>query len=173
MPHLLFDFNRVLLFPKRSIPVDMILSMTAHLAKKKAGSDNLFTHHMLDFDHYFEFNEPLIQYLQTLKDEFQIPIHVYTNSTHSIHAPKAQSVIEPLVDHIFLAKNLGKPKDLPASYLYVAEELEAKPEELLFIDDTLGNVEAASQAGLHTHHFTENEALFAALESFLDVLATS
>ena len=173
MPHLIFDFNRVLLYPKRSIPVDMIMSMTAHLAKNNAASDNLFTNRVLDFDHYFEFNQPLVEYLSTLVTEKKVPVHIYTNSTHSIHAPKSMEIVSTITQSIFLAKDLNKPKDLPASYLFLAEELQAKPEELLFIDDTLGNVEAASQAGLHTHHFTANEALFTAIESFLDVYTSA
>lgn len=168
MKHLVFDFNKVLLFPKRSVPVDMIMSLTFQSSHGKNRPDrmqNLFE--IIDFDHYFEFNQELVTFLHEINQSASVKIHIYTNSTYSIEAPKAEKVIAAFTDSVYKAKDLAKPKDLAASYIYLADEINAKPSEILFIDDTITNTQAAAQAGLHTHHYTNNQDLFAAIQKFL------
>lgn len=51
---------------------------------------------------------------------------------------------------------LGKPD--PAIYRYLLESYDLQPEQCLFADDNLANVEAARTLGMHAHHFAESSA---------------
>ena len=48
----------------------------------------------------------------------------------------------------------GLVKPDPAIYALAAERLATAPEETLFIDDRLDNIEAGARAGFAVHHFT-------------------
>lgn len=48
----------------------------------------------------------------------------------------------------------GLVKPDPAIYALTAQRISAAPEETLFIDDRLDNIEAGARAGFAVHHFT-------------------
>jgi HAD superfamily hydrolase (TIGR01509 family) len=49
-------------------------------------------------------------------------------------------------------------------YEIVLERTGLQPSDLLFIDDSIANIEAAMDIGFHTHHFTDPARLRAAVE---------
>lgn len=53
----------------------------------------------------------------------------------------------------------GSSKPGPAIYQRALREVEAVPEETLFIDDVLENAQAAANLGIHGVHFTSADAL--------------
>ncbi len=65
---------------------------------------------------------------------------------------------------------LGLHKPDPACYRRAIEILGVAPEQILFIDDRIANVEAAQQAGIEALHFTGEKKLRQDLED-LGVLA--
>jgi len=165
MKHLLFDFNKVLLFPKHSIPVDLIMMLHHKLDPRNV--ENYQAN--IDFKYYFEWNTELLNWLTSLKkSNSDVSLHIYTNSTFSIKIGDSQEKLKPLFSSQYLAKEIKQPKDTASSYEWLSRELSAKPTQLFFTDDTATNVMAAAQAGLWTHHYTENEPLFAEIEAFLN-----
>jgi putative hydrolase of the HAD superfamily len=54
------------------------------------------------------------------------------------------------------ALNLAKPE--PAIYRHAAEGLRTPPENILFIDDRIENIEAALAAGMQAIHYTTHDA---------------
>jgi len=52
----------------------------------------------------------------------------------------------------YYSHEMGLRKPYPESYLYILNEQQLKPQETLFIDDTLKNIEGAKQVGLQTIH---------------------
>ena len=52
----------------------------------------------------------------------------------------------------YYSHEMGLRKPYPESYLYILNEQQLKPQETLFIDDTLKNIEGAEQVGLQTLH---------------------
>lgn len=54
---------------------------------------------------------------------------------------------------------IGYGKKDSDSYLWIANDLGVEVGELVFIDDSVENIEAAKQAGLQTIHFISNEDL--------------
>lgn len=57
----------------------------------------------------------------------------------------------------------GVMKPDPAIYRLTCERFGLAPGDLLFVDDSVRNVEAARAVGLHAHHFTDPAALRPAL----------
>ena len=55
-------------------------------------------------------------------------------------------------------------KPEPRIYQIVLERTGLEPADLLFVDDSLANIQAADALGFHTHHFTDPSALRPALE---------
>ena len=51
---------------------------------------------------------------------------------------------------------LGKPD--PAIYRHLMDSHDLVPEQCLFVDDNLANIEAARDLGMHAHHFAEPSA---------------
>jgi putative hydrolase of the HAD superfamily len=59
----------------------------------------------------------------------------------------------------YYSQNIGLRKPTVASYQYIIDEQKINPNETLFIDDTLKNIEGAKLAGLQTLHLTEDKNL--------------
>ena len=59
----------------------------------------------------------------------------------------------------------GVMKPDPAIYRVVCERYGVTPGEILFVDDSARNIEAAAAFGYDTHHFTDPAALRPALEA--------
>lgn len=77
-------------------------------------------------------------------------LHLLSN-LDEIHWGKAQKIcVEPLkyFDSIFLSFKTHLKKPNPAIYIKVLKEINARPEECLFIDDREENIEFASVVGL-------------------------
>ena len=66
-------------------------------------------------------------------------------------------------EYVALSGRLKLVKPQPEIYAHLQERLGQPPAECLFIDDSLGNVEAAQQFGWQAIHFTTPEALRAEL----------
>lgn len=66
-------------------------------------------------------------------------------------------------EYVALSGRLKLVKPQPEIYAHLQEHLDQSPAECLFIDDSLGNVEAARQHGWQAVHFTAPEALRAEL----------
>ncbi len=60
-------------------------------------------------------------------------------------------------DSIIISAEVGVMKPEPYIYQMALEELDARPEESVFIDDMLPNVEAARKLGMQAIHFKERE----------------
>ncbi len=66
--------------------------------------------------------------------------------------------------HLTWSCELNLIKPLPAIYLHTLEKLNVQPEEALFLDDRIENVEGARQAGLHALLFRTPTLLQADLD---------
>jgi putative hydrolase of the HAD superfamily len=63
----------------------------------------------------------------------------------------------------------GVVKPDPAIFDLTLARLGVSPEQAVFIDDTLGHIQAAENLGIHGIHFTTSEALVRDLGSLLDL----
>jgi putative hydrolase of the HAD superfamily len=66
-------------------------------------------------------------------------------------------------ERVFVSARLGMVKPDPAIFEHVLQELDAKPEDVTFVDDRAANVEAAAALGIRALLFTGVDDLRAAL----------
>lgn len=151
--NLLFDFSRVILFPKDENYSGLLNDLYRKITNGKASF----------LDHY-KFNEELLNFLKPLKNKFRLSI--YTTDIIQ-YDPEAKRVLDPIFENIFAANDLGISKKDPKGYLVIAEKLGVKPEEILFVDDGEANIQAANAAGLQTIRYLTNQQLFKELQSKL------
>lgn len=98
----------------------------------------------------------------------QLPLYAFTN-TNSTHEAawrdRYADAIEPF-DHVFVSSTIGMRKPEVDAYRWVADAMNVAPEEILFIDDTLENVEGARRAGLETRWIRSASDVVEALRPF-------
>lgn len=151
---LLFDFSRVLLLPK-----DQTYKGELNVLHKDLSAAPEYS-----FAQHFFLNEPLIEYLQTLQKEKDL--YIFTSgSIQNVDEIKVK--LDPVFKEVFSAQELGISKKDPEAYLKVISLIIAKPEEVLFIDDSPENVGAAQRAGLHSFQYTNFEEFSSQIQKII------
>lgn len=79
------------------------------------------------------------------------------------HCQEALSFV-PYTDGGIMSYKEKLVKPDPSIYQLLIDRFELKPEECVFVDDTLPNVEAARQLGLYAVHAVSHEVVLAELE---------
>lgn len=72
-----------------------------------------------------------------------------------------------LFERMFLSSEMGLMKPDPAIYERVLQEADLKPEETLFVDDSLDNILAAGSLGIQTIHLEPLGTLVEKMKSYL------
>lgn len=62
-------------------------------------------------------------------------------------------------DRVFNSFHMGKSKQDPTVFDDIAEEMNVNPAQIVFIDDSNGNIERAAQKGMNTILYQDQEAL--------------
>ena len=75
--------------------------------------------------------------------------------------------IESAFDQIFISAEIGIAKPDERIYKFTLEKLGIAPEEAVFVDDFIENIEAARVLGMHGIHFKEPEAAMRELRDLL------
>ena len=83
-----------------------------------------------------------------------------TDPIHVAHFEANYSFVRYFPSRVYSCR-VGSSKPSPAIYHRALREVEATPEETLFIDDMLENVHAAAGLGIHAFHFASAEELLA------------
>ena len=151
---ILSDLSYVLIFPKNNSYHDELNALY-----QKVGSKDDFV-----FGEYFVINQSLFDYYKSLKSNFEIAM--YTSGTLQ-NAKDIKDKVSETFSKVYSASELGISKKDPNSYILIADKLKKETSEILFIDDTLANVEAAQRAGVNAVRFQSNEVLFKEMKSYL------
>ncbi len=152
MKALLFDFSRVLLFHKDESYTGSLNEF--YRQQKQAAEYDVFQHYKL--------NTELLEYINSLQD---IDCYILTSETIQ-NDPAFAPFLKPF-KKVYSAIDLGLSKKNPAIYEYVAKDIAVSPEEILFIDDSNENIEAAKQAGLQTLHYHSNQEILTAFSNLV------
>lgn len=139
---ILCDFARVILFPK----------------------DASYHGRLDQHSGTFFLNNELLTYFRSMKGK--ISMNVFS-SGRNYEAPEIKNQLDPIFDHFFNTNDLGMSKIDPQVYIHIAQKLNKKPQEIVFIDDVPENVEASRIAGLHGIRYINNEQLFLQLQKFI------
>lgn len=101
-------------------------------------------------------NETLVDYIRSLRPHYKTAIlsNAWRGSgevfKHKFH-------LGQVVDRIMISADLGYAKPDPRIYEHAAQELGITPSEILFIDDTIQNLDSARLLGIATVHFQDTQ----------------
>ena len=97
-----------------------------------------------------------------------IPTFGYTNTnrTHQIYWENLFPRIPTLFQKLFVSSEIGYRKPDAEAFHFILNEISVDPEELLFFDDSLENIEGAQKIGIQTVLVTDPESVIAALTPF-------
>lgn len=76
-----------------------------------------------------------------------------TNATSRLQTDLSALGVLNSFQHIFNTSEIGFAKPDKRAFEYALEKLNCSARDILFIDDRLENVEAATEMGFQTHHF--------------------
>ncbi|HLO89897.1 MAG TPA: HAD family phosphatase [Lentimicrobium sp.] len=88
-----------------------------------------------------------------LSNSNQIHYDYYATAFKEAHGFELQDLFEKM----WFSFEIGLIKPDTEIFRYVLSDGALKPEETLFIDDTLVHVEAAAKVGIHTYHLTGSD----------------
>jgi putative hydrolase of the HAD superfamily len=111
-------------------------------------------------------NEGVLDLIRRLNSRYRLA--VLSNSPPKLAQWLEDWEILDLFDVVVCSGDEGLVKPDPAIFRLTLERLEVAPEEAVFIDDTLGHVEAARSLGLHGVRFTTAQALESELTGLLN-----
>ena len=120
-----------------------------------------------DFYDYFEFNEKLLRFYNDLKKDYSL--NIYTLGSIQNNSAEVKNKLTPIFDNIYSAHELNLPKTDPNSYLALANKLNCKPTEIIFIDDNVSNLEVATQVGLKTVQFADTDSTISKLKELISL----
>lgn len=133
------DFSRTLLFPKDNAYQGSLNQLYKDL-KQKDG---------FKFFDYFEWNQLLEEFYEKLLLVKKIDIYIFT--TEKIQEdPEVYPYTQRIFSDVFTVEDTNNlTKDNSEAYKLLTAKLELKPEEVLFIDDSEVNINAAKSVGLN------------------------
>jgi len=148
---IIFDFSRTLLFPKDKNYKGSLNKLHKELSQKQ---DYQFLDH-------FKFNEELLLLLNKIKDNFSL----YIFTTEVIQkAKESKEKIKSIFKKIYTEEDTKLKKNDPKAYSFITNDLGKNPSEILYIDDTIENINAAKRVGLKTIHYSSNKMLLKEIE---------
>lgn len=109
----------------------------------------------------------LIDFLRELKDDYQVAL--LSNAGSDLRqALEEEWQISDVFDLIVISAEVGMAKPDPQIYQHVLEQLGIAPNEAIFVDDFIENVNAASAAGMYAIHFKSSQQARNALAELLE-----
>ncbi len=102
-----------------------------------------------------DFPKYRLDFIKDLSDENKYQLILLSNTNH-IHMDWVKENVnffedfKNCFDAFYLSQELNLRKPEPSIYQYVLKKHNLKPEEVLFIDDTKENTDAAEELGIHT-----------------------
>lgn len=109
----------------------------------------------------------LVDYIRALRPRYKTAL--LSNAWDDVRPMVAQEwQIEDAFDVIIISAEVRCAKPVERIYRLALERLGAEPEEAVFIDDYLPNIEGARAIGMHAIHFQGPEQAKAELEQLLD-----
>lgn len=105
-----------------------------------------------------DFREPTLEWLEKNQDKYRIFLFSNTNQIHydafvaAYEAKTGKADFDAFFEKAYYSQHMGMRKPDPAPFLQILQEQNLLPEETLFIDDTIKNIETANALGIKTVH---------------------
>lgn len=101
-------------------------------------------------------NRQMVDFMASLREDFQLGI--LSNAGDQARSLMTDVLnLDRYVDEIIISAEEGVIKPDEEIYQIAMDRLDTKPEQTLFIDDYLENVQSAERFGMKVVHFTENQ----------------
>ena len=112
-------------------------------------------------------DENLVDYIRFLRPQYRTGLlsNAWDNLREII---ESRWKISDAFDEIIISSEVGVAKPDPRIYHMTLKRLEVAPQEAVFVDDFIENVEAACSAGLYGIHFVKPEQVVSELSKLLD-----
>ena len=107
----------------------------------------------------------LLDLLRSLRPEHKVGL--ISNAWSGLRALITREKFDDVFDEMIISAEVGLGKPDPRIYYLALEKLGAKPEESVFVDDVLVNVEAARSTGMNAIQFTQPERALEELKQLL------
>lgn len=160
-PHpkvILCDFSRTLCHPTDEGYGGGLNDLDKRLTAAQ-GSYNFFDH--------FKLNDQLLAAIKDLRGKYGIKAYIFTTDIIQ-EKPGVKQITNPVFDGTYIANQLGVSKSEPSAYEQLAQILDIEPDEIVFIDDSSPNLEAARSAGLQTVSYRDNKQALKDLEEIFN-----
>ncbi|NOQ70651.1 MAG: HAD-IA family hydrolase [Crocinitomix sp.] len=107
-----------------------------------------------------------IDFLITLKQHYKIYLFSNTNAIH-LSAFKSiiknehgdPSLLEKVFDKTYYSHLINKRKPNSAAFEFILDDLNLRPEEVIFIDDSIQHVEGAKSVGINAYHLVDTDVI--------------
>ena len=90
----------------------------------------------------------VIELLHEIKSQYRLFAFTNTNDTHAECWRRLFGDELKTFEHIYVSSEIGARKPNKEAYLQVCKHMGAKPDEVIFVDDTVENIKGAQAAGL-------------------------
>jgi FMN phosphatase YigB (HAD superfamily) len=143
---LVFDFSFVLLFSKDA----------SYTGKLNDLNDKLSAEENYEPLDYFRVNDELIYFLKQYKNEYTF--YIFTaGKMHKL--PSLHNKLNVVFSQYLSESDVGLPKSNPEAFTKLSQMINMNVDEILFIDDKIENVNAATQAGMKAIQYLNNDQL--------------
>ena len=111
----------------------------------------------------------VLELVQRLKDA-SVVTAILSDQTNWLDELDSQYNFFRLFDRVFNSYHLGKCKKDPSLFEDVLGEMNFRPEQSLFVDDSQENITRAASRGLHTIHYKDKTSFMKSILSFFPFL---
>lgn len=112
----------------------------------------------LDIESWMELNAETLEILAEARRR-GASLSLLSNAPHELADVLTDHPALKIFDHLLFSSRMGVVKPDPAVFRAALQTLAREPDQVLFIDDRVSNVEAARAAGLRAIRFTSAAAL--------------
>jgi epoxide hydrolase-like predicted phosphatase len=112
-------------------------------------------------------NHAFVGFIQDVRRR-GVPVSALTNTWSTEAAVRARPLFMGLFDCVISSCDVGVVKPDPRIFHLTLERLRSPPCDVVFVDDTIDNVEAGAAVGLHTVWFRDTAQAIADIEAALN-----
>ena len=110
-------------------------------------------------------DQDVVSLLRKLKPNYTVALASNAPS-ESVRPRLHDHGLNEVLDVVLVSGEVGVKKPTAAFFALLAEGMQLKPQEIVFIDDNMMNCVGAQAAGMHAVHFTGHAALQSALDAY-------
>jgi len=97
----------------------------------------------------------------------RMPVYGFsnTNRTHQLYWEKHFPRVHATFEKIYVSSEIGLRKPDAEAFQYILNDISIQPDELLFFDDSIENIEGASRLGIQTVLVKGHDSVVSALKT--------